>query len=83
MDERQYSYEESIAVAIDVQASAWARAAQEAEYLCRECARSLGGVWPDGHRVTSHLATCPFCHSYRPLVYWGDWNWPAMKTREV
>jgi len=50
-------------------------------YICIECARKNGGVWPEGHVATFHTATCDCCDEEKGLASVGDWNWPDGKKR--
>ncbi|HYT45418.1 MAG TPA: hypothetical protein VEP90_24025 [Methylomirabilota bacterium] len=59
-------------------------------YLCGDCAKSLGGVWPEEHRATFHCDICPHCGSNKNLASWDDWDWSddaltklARSTREI
>ena len=59
-------------------------------YLCSECAESLGGTWPEGHRATFHYNVCPVCNVNKALACWNDWDWSdvalmkiAKSTREI
>jgi len=50
------------------------------DYICCDCARGFGGVWPEGLVATFHTETCEYCKKEKGLCNIGDWNWPD-KTR--
>lgn len=45
-------------------------------YLCFDCARKLGGKWPEGHVATCHGGLCPECGLEKSLASYDDWGWP-------
>jgi len=45
-------------------------------YICKDCAKVLGGVWPKGHVATFHINECDCCGRKTSLASVGDWNWP-------
>jgi len=50
-------------------------------YLCFQCARKLGGTWPDGHVATQHEGACNVCGELLGLCNVGDYDWPDGKAR--
>jgi len=50
----------------------------EPDYLCSECAKSLGWRWPKGHMATYHHGTCDVCGEEKDLACEDDW----LKPRE-
>jgi len=50
-------------------------------YICTECAKRLGGVWPDGHCATCHGGVCPECKEHKGLCSVDDWDWPKGSKR--
>ena len=52
-------------------------------WLCGDCAKKKGGVWPKGHVATSILGKCPYCKKEdESLVPYVDYNWPKDKKRD-
>lgn len=45
-------------------------------YLCSECAKTLGGEWPENHFATWHTGLCDNCGVEAALAHHDDWNWP-------
>jgi len=50
-------------------------------YICFECARARGGVWPDGHVATISTGECPACKRKVSLASVGDYDWPKGSQR--
>jgi len=50
-------------------------------YICEDCAKEYGGVWPKCHCATFHFGKCDICKKEKTLANIGDWNWPDGKTR--
>jgi len=50
-------------------------------YICSDCAKLLGGKWPDGHAATWHEGKCLICKRLKALANVGDWTWPDGKFR--
>jgi hypothetical protein len=46
-------------------------------YICSDCAEALGGVPPEGHVATCHIARCEKCRLEKDLSHHDDWNWPG------
>jgi len=49
----------------------------EANYMCGDCAEEHGGLWPEEHADTAHIAECEICHEEKVLKCWNYWNWPG------
>lgn len=43
-------------------------------YLCRNCAKLLGGVWPKHHVATMHGGECQICMTETTLASASDWQ---------
>lgn len=54
---------------------------EDVEYICTDCAKGLGGNWPQGHLATFHTEKCDVCEEEKPVSNVGDWNWPDGETR--
>jgi hypothetical protein len=60
-------------------------------FICADCAKEKGGVWPKGHQATCHMGECGYCKKPKALAAWSDYSWPkntkadraADKTREL
>jgi hypothetical protein len=52
---------------------------KEFVYLCSDCAKLNGAVWPEGHVATFHEGDCHFCKEKRAICCESDWNWPDRK----
>ena len=54
-------------------------------FICSDCARALGGTWPDGHLATMHVGVCQccvaWCGAWKAMANVGDWDWPDRKPR--
>lgn len=60
-----------------------AKEAKEAGYICHQCAKDHGGVWPPGHVATMHHGECRLCGLEQFLGAWDDWDWPGDKLNDV
>lgn len=50
-------------------------------WMCDECARKMGGVFPDGHVCTITMGTCEYCEDENtPLIPWVDYDWSDIDT---
>lgn len=46
-------------------------------WLCGDCAKNKGGVWPEGHCATVMQGDCPYCGTKNvTIIPWVDFNWP-------
>lgn len=54
--------------------------AKLAGMICADCARSEGGVWPEGHLATSHDGACMMCNRIMSICSWTDWDYPNKKS---
>lgn len=46
-------------------------------YMCIDCAKDKGGVFPEGHVCTVTKGECPYCKAQDVvLIPWVDFNWP-------
>lgn len=46
-------------------------------YMCSDCAKDKGGVFPEGHVCTVMRGECPYCKTQDViLIPWVDFNWP-------
>lgn len=52
-------------------------------WMCGQCAKDKGGVWPEGHVCTMVYDTCKYCDIPGPLAPWVDYNWPKDRESEV
>jgi len=43
-------------------------------YICRTCAISLGGMWPEGHVATVTPGVCDNCGLSNGLAHVHDWQ---------
>jgi len=43
-------------------------------YICEDCARAIGGVWPEGHVATIHTGICDVCKKELRLAHVFDWQ---------
>jgi hypothetical protein len=48
-------------------------------YICSECARKNGAVWPEGHVATFHEGKCYTCKQQKVLCAVSDWSWPNIR----
>lgn len=49
-------------------------------WLCSECARDKGGVFPEGHACTVMSGKCPYCDKENvTLIPWVDFDFPKDK----
>lgn len=46
----------------------------DSSYICRDCAKRLGGQWPEGHVATCHMGTCGWCLQTKSLAHHYDWQ---------
>ena len=46
-------------------------------FLCEDCAKKEGAVWPYGHIATFHEAVCVCCVQKNSLCAASDWTWPG------
>ncbi len=61
-----------------------AKIAQNAGYICSDCATALGGVWPQEYRGTFHEGACKICLDVPVmLASWSDWDWPTASARDT
>lgn len=51
------------------------------DYICTECAKEKGGIWPKDHVATFHSDICEYCKKEKGLCNIGDFNWPDGKRR--
>lgn len=53
----------------------------EPGYICDNCAKIRGAVWPPEHLATAHIGRCPECKKKVGLVSVDDWGWPEGSKR--
>ena len=58
-----------------------AEAPDDIAFICSECAKRAGGVWPKGHAATIHEGECGKCGKRAYLANVGDWDWPDGRAR--
>lgn len=85
------AYESSIAEHVCTQAKATGKSSTPVSlddpisphigYICSDCAKRLGAVWPEGHCATCHGGVCPECKEHKGLCSVDDWNWPKVSKR--
>jgi hypothetical protein len=47
---------------------------KDIEYICRECAKERGGVWPENHISTWHTHTCENCGEKKSVCHKRNWD---------
>lgn len=52
---------------------------QRPAWICDECAKENGGVWPKGHVGTFHNDYCGWCKEWKVVTEPRDWGirWPG------
>lgn len=56
-------------------------------WICFECAKARGAVWPEGHVATMTEITCKYCNGKNQkeifIAPWVDYNWPNKNTTKM
>ena len=57
-------------------------------WICDECAKQRGGIWPKGHCATIAIKTCQYCEvknhtESEGIAPWVDYDWPNIKTEHL
>ncbi len=46
---------------------------QDVGYLCSDCAREVGGRWPENHQATFHKGKCGMCGEEKSICNIRNW----------
>lgn len=52
-------------------------------WLCIDCAKEKGGIFPEGHVCTVMKGECPYCKKDKTIVPWVDFDWPDVRTKHL
>jgi hypothetical protein len=45
------------------------------QYICTDCAKKHGGIWPEGHFATFNDWHCEICDNKTNVCHVRNWNW--------
>lgn len=52
-------------------------------FMCDDCAKARGGVYPVGRTCTMQIGVCGYCKKKgKWLTPWCDFNWPKNKKAD-